>query len=54
MAPTSEARAAWNAMANYRTRAPKGIFRYDSHEAMSDDRDAWTAAAIAERAPPRA
>ena len=28
--------------ARYRTRAPKGVFRYDSQEAMAADRLRWT------------
>ena len=54
MAPTPEARAAWDAMADFLTRAPKGVFRYASHEEMSRDREAWTATAIAERTRQRA
>ena len=48
--PDSEARAAWNAMAAYRTRVPKGVFYYRSHAEMTRDRDRWTAEAIAARA----
>jgi hypothetical protein len=44
--PTAEARAAWSAMAAMRTRAPKGVFRYDSHAEMSRDREAWAVAAV--------
>ncbi len=33
-------------MAAYRTRAPKGVFRYDSHEAANRDREKWTVAAM--------
>lgn len=47
--PTAEARAAWSAMAAYRTRAPKGVFAYDSHQEMSRDRDRWVAEALAVR-----
>lgn len=54
MPPTAAARAAWNTMADYLTRAPKGVFRYGSHTDMTRDRDAWTAAAVAERARRRA
>ncbi len=28
--------------ARYRTRVPKGIFFYDSHEQMTHDRERWT------------
>jgi len=48
--PGPEARAAWNAMAAYRTRVPKGIFVYRSHADMERDRDHWTAQAVLERA----
>ena len=47
--PTAEARAAWSAMAAYRTRAPKGIFIYDSHDEMTRDRERWNAEAVADR-----
>lgn len=49
MPPTPEARAAWTAMAAYRTRAPKGVFIYRSHAAMAHDRERWAAEAIAVR-----
>ena len=48
--PTREARAAWQAMAAYRTCAPKGVFVYRSHAEMTADRDRWTAEAMAARA----
>jgi hypothetical protein len=35
-------------MARYRTRAPKGIFLYRSHEEANRDRDRWTVDAIVE------
>jgi hypothetical protein len=35
-------------MAQYRTRAPKGIFLYRSHEEMEADRLRWTVEAIVE------
>jgi hypothetical protein len=44
--PSVEARAAMTRMAEYSTRAPKGIFRYSSHEEANRDRDAWQLAAI--------
>ncbi len=47
--PTAEARAAWTAMAAYRTRAPKGVFSYDSHDQMTRDRERWEAEAVARR-----
>ena len=48
--PGPEARAAWNAMAAYRTRVPKGVFVYRSHAEMESDRERWTAQAVLERA----
>jgi len=49
VAPTREARAAWQAMAAYRTHAPKGVFVYRSHAEMTRDRERWTAEAVAAR-----
>lgn len=37
------------ANARDRTRAPKGIFYYESHEEMARDRDRWTVEAIVAR-----
>ena len=34
------------AMADYRTRAPKGIFIYACHEDMQLDRERWTIEAV--------
>jgi hypothetical protein len=48
--PGPEARAAWNALAAYRTRVPKGIFIYSSHADMERDREYWTVQAVLERA----
>jgi hypothetical protein len=42
-------RAAMARNAGYRTRAPKGVYRYDSQEAMEADRLRWTVDLIAER-----
>jgi hypothetical protein len=36
--------------ARYRTRAPKGVFFYSSHEEMAADRLRWTVDLMAERA----
>jgi hypothetical protein len=47
--PTAEAREAWAAMAAYRTRVPKGVLIYGSHEEMTRDRERWTARAMADR-----
>ena len=43
-------RDAMTSMAQYRTRAPKGIFIYSSHEEMSADRLRWLVDAMTERA----
>jgi hypothetical protein len=51
--PPAATRAAMAALAQYRTRAPKGIFIYSSHEEMARDRERWTVAAIVERAKQR-
>lgn len=45
-APGAETRAAMARMANYRTRAPKGVFVYRSHEEANADRDRWTLDAL--------
>ncbi|TVQ50389.1 MAG: hypothetical protein EA371_00675 [Gammaproteobacteria bacterium] len=48
--PLSSAdRAAMDAMAQYRTRAPKGVFIYHSAEEMERDRLRWRVDAIEER-----
>lgn len=39
--PGAEARAAMTQMAQYRTRVPKGIFIYPSHEAANRDWERW-------------
>lgn len=48
--PDAAAREAMTEMARYRTRAPKGVYFYDSHEQMAADRLRWTVAAVVERA----
>ena len=48
--PDAAARAAWTQMAQYRTRAPKGIFFYENHAQMQADRLKWTLEAMVERA----
>ncbi len=48
--PSPEARSAWNAMAEYRTRAPKGVFVYRRHDEMVRDRERWLAEAMAVKA----
>ncbi|MCC7259168.1 MAG: hypothetical protein IT486_12445 [Gammaproteobacteria bacterium] len=42
-------RAAVASNARYRTRAPKGVFRYDSAEEMQADRLRWTVDLVVER-----
>jgi hypothetical protein len=44
--PSAAARAALQAMAQYRTCAPKGVFIYESHEAANADRERWIVEAI--------
>jgi len=44
--PGAAARAAFGAMAQTRTRAPKGVYRYASHEQMTADRERWTVDAM--------
>lgn len=48
--PSKAARAAMSANARYLTRAPKGVFIYDSHDEMTRDRERWTVDAVLERA----
>lgn len=47
--PSPAARAAMDANARYRTRAPKGLFFYESHEQMIRDRERWTIDAVVAR-----
>lgn len=47
--PDAAARAAMDANARYRTRAPKGLFFYQNHEEMIRDRERWTVDAIVAR-----
>jgi hypothetical protein len=47
--PSAEARAAMDSHARYRTRAPKGVFFYNSHEEMTRDRERWTVDAMVAR-----
>jgi hypothetical protein len=44
--PSPETWAALARMARYRTRAPKGVFIYRSHEEANADRDRWTIDAV--------
>ncbi len=48
--PSREARSALDSFASRLTRAPKGVFRYASHEEMARDRELWTAQAMAQTA----
>lgn len=47
---TADDRARATQMAQYRTRAPKGVFIYSSHEEMEADRMRWLVDAMVERA----
>ncbi len=44
--PDARARQAMTQMAQYRTRAPKGVFHYKDHEEANRDRDRWLTEAI--------
>jgi hypothetical protein len=44
--PPRATREALTRMAAYRTRAPKGVFIYRSHEEANADRERWTVEAI--------
>ncbi|NBC14394.1 MAG: hypothetical protein GVY09_13845 [Gammaproteobacteria bacterium] len=48
--PTPEEVEWIRAMSNYRTRVPKGVFRYHSHEEANADRERWHAELVAETA----
>lgn len=48
VAPSREARDALDSWANRLTRAPKGIFRYASHDEMDRDRERWRVQAVVE------
>lgn len=52
--PSQAARSAMDANARYRTRAPKGLFFYESHEQMARDRERWTIEAIVHKKSERA
>lgn len=52
--PSAAARSAMDANARYRTRAPKGLFFYESHEQMARDRERWTVEAIVRKQNARA
>jgi len=44
--PSAAARAALASWTNRLTRAPKGVFRYASHEEMARERERWRVQAI--------
>ena len=44
--PSREARAAMDSLARRLTRAPKGVFRYASHDEMARERERWETEAI--------
>jgi hypothetical protein len=46
---TAKDRAAMTQLAQYRTRAPKGVFVYHSAEQMEADRLRWTVDAVVEK-----
>jgi hypothetical protein len=48
-APSPAAREAMTQMAQYRTRAPKGVFHYRSHEDANRDRERWLTDAMVAR-----
>ncbi len=52
--PNETVRAAMDANARYRTRAPKGLFFYESHGQMARDRERWTVDAIVHKQTERA
>lgn len=47
---TAADRTRMTEMAQYRTRAPKGVFVYDSHEKMAADRLRWLVDAVVAKA----
>jgi hypothetical protein len=51
---SAAARSAMDANARYRTRAPKGLFFYGSHDQMIRDREQWTVDAIVQKQSERA
>ena len=52
--PNEATRSAMDANARYRTRAPKGLFFYESHDQMARDRERWTVEAIVRKQSERA
>lgn len=54
MVPTAATRSAVDANTRYITRAPKGLFFYESHEQMARDRERRTVEAIVQNQSERA
>lgn len=52
--PNEATRSAMDANARYRTRAPKGLFFYESHDQMERDRERWIVQAIVQKQSERA
>lgn len=52
--PNEATRAAMDANARYRTRAPKGLFFYESHDQMARDRERWIVEAMVQKRTGRA
>ncbi len=52
--PDAAARSAMDANSRYRTRVPKGLYFYESHEEMARDRERWTVEAIVHKQSERA
>ncbi|HEX3843209.1 MAG TPA: hypothetical protein VHV80_02515 [Steroidobacteraceae bacterium] len=52
--PDAATRSAMDANLRYRTRAPKGLFFYESHDQMARDRERWTIEAIVQKQSERA
>jgi hypothetical protein len=46
--PSAQTRSALDSFAARRTRVPKGVIRYRSHDEMQRDRERWQAEAMAE------
>ena len=44
--PSAAIRAALDSLANRLTRAPKGVFRYATHDEMQRDRERWQVQAV--------
>jgi len=44
--PSAAIRAAFDSLAKRLTRAPKGVFRYATHDDMQRDRERWEVQAI--------